>query len=129
MPDYTYKSEERYTLYYNGTSGSVSAYAGSGTSGYEWYKPTEHERTIIKPKEYMCAYCGSERKNDNTKCANCGAKKITEKEEPRQPKVTPIRKVMVDDAISRAAETTAAEDVVHETIETWKDRLKRKLRL
>lgn len=128
MPDYTYKSESR-IMYYDGASGSYISPVISGAFGSDWYKPAEHERTIIKPKEYVCAYCGSDRKNDGVKCQNCGAKKIKEKEEPRQPKITPIRKVTMDDAISRTAEHVAAEDVVHETIDTWKDRLKRKLRL
>lgn len=126
MPNYTYRSEEMYQLWesdqpmLSGTSAQPLLFYGStGT-----YSP----RAQIK---YVCAYCGSDRANDDSKCINCGATKAKEKHIPRKPRLTPIQRIVVDDAVVRVAEhaADAVEDVVHSTVDSWKNKLKRKLGL
>lgn len=133
MPNrFSYQSQDLY-YYHGNTSGSFSNYPDYSPYSGIYYRRADHQQTIIEPrqivKEYMCAYCGSERENNKMKCKNCGATLVKEKEQPRVAPVTIIRKQEVDDAVVQAATKvkTAAKEIVNDTIDSWTNRIRRKL--
>lgn len=125
---YTYRTD----LYYDGNaSGSFSLYTDPSPYSGTYYRRAEHQQAepIQLVKEYVCAYCGSERENNKMKCKSCGAALVKEKEQPRVMPVTVIRKEEFDDAVVETAAKvkTAAKEIVNDTIDSWSGRIRRKL--